>query len=123
MDQKLDPVEGAIQTQADLEAAVGKLGKERATALLLRDLTRQPGWPYLKEIGDALVDQYEGHGLPRTEAEGYRYAMAGPIRKALKMVWALAERFGGEPRDEAEAVILRDILNGTAITTKEVENL
>ncbi len=113
MDKKADPA----AVQRGLEA----LGKDKASALLLRDLTRQPGWLYLKQLGDNLVDQYEGYGLPKTEAEGYRFAMAGPIRKALKILWSVAERCGREPADEAEAALLKAIADGSAIIEHEVE--
>jgi hypothetical protein len=76
---------------------------------------------YLKQLGDNLVDQYEGYGLPKTEAEGYRFAMAGPIRKALKILWSVAERCGREPADEAEAALLKAIADGSAIIEHEVE--
>lgn len=114
--EHLDPVAAARRAQE-------MLGRDRASALLLRDLTRQPGWLYLKELGEQTLRLIEGNGFPRTPDQSHAYMLAGVARRFFGLVVDAAEKCGSEPRDEAETEILKGLRNGTATITHELEKL
>lgn len=82
----------------------------------LRRVTNEPGYLYIKRLGERMADLYEG-GLPRTEEDNLRYANAGVMRKGFQLLFAEIEK---QAATEAYTGPFDEVLN-QPITARERE--
>jgi hypothetical protein len=95
------------------------LGNNRASSVLLSDLTRHPGFEYLKQLGETQIELLEGKGFAKTADENFKFGLAGNLRKLLRLMWETASKDANPT--PTELAIIRGINNQEIVTVQEIE--